>query len=441
MMVITAKFGGSSLADAAQFRKVADIIHANEARRYVVASAPGKRYSGDDKVTDLLLACYAAADAGEDIGERFEKIAQRFRDIIRDLEIDLSLEKEFENIRGAIMNNSGRDYVASRGEYLNSMVLAAYLGFDFMDAKNMIFFREDGSLDDKKTNTVLGGILRNHPHAVIPGFYGTMPNGTIRTFSRGGSDVTGSLVARAVQADLYENWTDVSGMLMADPRCVKNPLPIQEITYRELRELAYSGATVLHEDATFPVRVAGIPINIRNTNRPEDPGTMIVPTPKTSAPLPITGVAGSTGFSALYIEQDMMNAQIGYGRRVLSILERHNIPFEHLPSGIDTLSVVMETKKIASIKDQLIAELFDVISPNAVSIEDDLAVIAVVGRGMVGTTGVAARVFSALSRANINVRMIDQGSCELNIIIGVDAANYQPAIRAIYEEFAGPSAD
>ena len=440
-MIITAKFGGSSLADAGQFRKVAEIIRSNSDRRYVVASAPGKRYSDDIKVTDLLLGCYEAAAAGEEIDSRFEQIAGRFRDIIRELSLSLSLEKEFEKIRSAILSDAGSDYVASRGEYLNSMILAAFLGYDFIDAKSVVFFREDGTFDEKKTNAVLSGVLKNHHCAVIPGFYGSMPNGTIRTFSRGGSDVTGSIVARAAQADCYENWTDVSGMLMADPRCVSNPLPIEEITYRELRELSYSGASVMHEDAIFPVRKAGIPINIRNTNRPDDPGTMIVPRASSAKCGPITGVAGSTGFSAIYIEQDMMNSEIGYGRRVLEVLERHNISFEHLPSGIDTLSLVVRTAELEPVKQQLIADFFDVVSPDAITIYDDLAIIAVVGRGMVRTEGTAARVFTALSRAHINIRMIDQGSCELNIIIGVDADNYQRAICAIYEEFTGQRAE
>lgn len=434
-MVITAKFGGSSLADAGQFRKAAEIIKSNSARRYVVASAPGRRFSGDVKVTDLLLKCYELSAENGDIAGTFAAIEERFNGIILDLKLDLSLEKEFEKIRTFVLSDAGRDYVASRGEYLNSLILAKLLGYDFIDAKSAVFFREDGTLDEERTNRVLGGILREHERAVVPGFYGSMPNGTIKTFSRGGSDISGSIVARASESDLYENWTDVSGMLMADPRCVKDPRPIEEITYQELRELSYMGATVMHEDAIFPVRKAGIPINIRNTNRPQDKGTMIVSRPRGGKCGPITGIAGSTGYSAINIEEDMMNNQIGYGRRVLSVLENHHISFEYLPSGIDTLSVVLKTSVLEPAREAIIADLYDVVSPDAVSIYDDLAIIAVVGRGMIRTEGTAARIFQALANARINIRMIDQGSCELNIIIGVEAKHYEAALNAIYRVF------
>ncbi len=430
------KFGGSSLADAEHFQKVAEIIKAEPSRRYVVPSAPGKRCSDDEKVTDLLYRCFEYALEEKDITETFEKIENRYRDIISDLGMSFSLEKEFETIRTAILHCAGRDYVASRGEYLNGLILAEYLGYDFIDPQRYIFFKEDGSFDSERTNIILSAILKQHEHAVIPGFYGSMPNGTIKTFSRGGSDITGSIVARAANADLYENWTDVSGFLMADPRLIKDPRVIETITYKELRELSYMGATVLHEDAIFPVRYAGIPINIRNTNRPEDRGTMIVSnaTDAVSEHV-ITGIAGKKGFSVLTVEKDMMNSEIGFGRRLLEALEKCEIGFEHLPSGIDTMSVVVNSHDIIGKRDFLLTEVCRLTEPDTIEIEDNLALIAVVGRSMVKAKGTAARIFSSLADASINIKMIDQGSSELNIIIGVDEADYLAAMQTIYSEF------
>ena len=436
MQVKVIKFGGSSLADAEQFKKVADIIHEDPSRRYVVPSAPGKRFKDDTKVTDMLYSCFEKAMHGEDFEEDFNKIIERYEDIIRGLGLTLDMTKEYDRIKSAFMHRPGRDYAASRGEYLNGIILAKYLGFDFIDAASVIFFQDNGSYDSEHTNVMLSSILRNHERAVIPGFYGSMPNGTIKTFSRGGSDITGSIVARAVNADIYENWTDVSGFLMADPRIVDSPKPIETITYRELRELSYMGATVLHEDAIFPVRFAGIPINIKNTNIPTDPGTMIVSsTSEYSSDDVITGVAGKKGLSVINIEKDMMNAEIGFGRKVLSVLEDGEIPFEHLPSGIDTMSVVVNTSYIDKKRDKIVREICLKTTPDAVSIEDGLALIAIVGRGMIRSKGTAARVFNSLSSANINVRIVDQGSSELNIIIGVDENDYENALRAIYNEF------
>ena len=436
MQVKVIKFGGSSLADAEHFKKVAEIIQEDPARRYVVPSAPGKRFKEDTKVTDMLYGCFEKASRGENFDEDFDKIIERYEAIIAGLGITLDMTKEYDRIKGAFMHQPGRDYAASRGEYLNGIILAAYLGFDFIDAASVIFFQENGSFDGERTNVTLSAILRNHKQAVIPGFYGSMPNGTIKTFSRGGSDVTGSIVARAVNADIYENWTDVSGFLMADPRIVENPKVIETITYRELRELSYMGAGVLHEEAIFPVRFAGIPINIRNTNIPTDPGTMIVSTTSDySSENVITGIAGKKGFSVINIEKDMMNAEIGFGRKILSVLEDCNIPFEHLPSGIDTMSVVVNTACIDNIRDQVVRSICLKTTPDAVAIEDGLALIAIVGRGMARSKGTAARVFSALSKADINIRIIDQGSSELNIIIGVDEADYEKSLRAIYAEF------
>ncbi len=436
MEIKVLKFGGSSLADAGQFKKVAEIVKAQPERRYVVASAPGKRYSDDIKVTDLLYECYKKASQKESIDEVFDKIIDRYNGIIKDLELDFSLDEEFTKIKMSILHHAGSDYVASRGEYLNSMILAKYLDYDFVDAESGIFFSENGTFDTKTTYDVLTDILKNHERAVVPGFYGRMPNGTIKTFSRGGSDITGSIVARAVGASIYENWTDVSGMLMADPRCVENPKVIDVITYKELRELSYMGATVLHEDAIFPVREACIPINIRNTNQPEDNGTMIVPeAPQNGHERVITGVAGKKGFSSVNIEKDMMNSETGFGRKVLEIFEKHNISFEHLPSGIDTMTVLVATDAIDAVRDEIVADLFKVVNADSVSIEDGIALVAVVGRGMIKAKGTAARIFKAISNADINIKMIDQGSSELNIIVGVEEAHYEDALQAIYNEF------
>ena len=436
-MIKVLKFGGSSLADAEHFRKAAQIVKSDPANRYVVASAPGKRFPEDIKVTDLLLECYRLARAKQPIDEPFGQIENRFREIIKDLGLNLSLEAEFATIRLVIKNRAGRDYVASRGEYLNSMILAEYLGYSFLDAEDSIFFTEEGVLDLSRTDESLEVLLGEAGNAVIPGFYGSMPNGTVRTFSRGGSDITGSIVARAAKADLYENWTDVSGMLMADPRVVKDPKPIPFITYRELRELSYMGASVMHEEAIFPVRDAGIPINIRNTNCPEAPGTMIVPSAEAAAAPEhiITGIAGKVGFSAIYVEKALMNGQLGFCRRLLQILEDNGVSFEHLPSGIDTMSVVVETAALEPHKENIIASINRKIEPDNLHILDNLAMLAVVGRGMVRAEGTAFRVFKALAEAKVNVRMIDQGSSELNIIVGIDAADYSVALDAIYREF------
>ena len=436
MSVKVLKFGGSSLADAEHFKKVADIVKSDPSRRYVVASAPGKRSDDDEKVTDLLYKCYELTREGEDIDNVFICIIIRYEKIIKDLGMTFSLEKEFHRIKMAILHHAGRDYIASRGEYLNAMVLAAYLGFDFIDAEKGIFFNEDGTFDSEKTNSVLSSILRKHEYAVIPGFYGSMPNGTIKTFTRGGSDFTGSVVARAAGADLYENWTDVSGFLMADPRIVKDPKVIDVITYKELRELSYMGATVLHEDAIFPVRVAGIPINIKNTNRPNDKGTMIV---KDNAVVPgggiITGIAGKKGFSIIVLEKDMMNAEIGFGKKVLDVLMNNNVPFEHLPSGIDAMSIIVSTEDVKDKKLIIADEITKAVHPDYISIDDGIALVAVVGRNMVNGVGTAYRVFKAAAENGVNIRMIDQGSSEMNIILGIKEEDYQTALQGIYSEF------
>ena len=436
MGIKVVKFGGSSLADANQFRRVAAIVKADPNRRYVVASAPGKRFSADVKVTDMLYRCYEMAHNHEDITEYFEQIKERYNSIIRDLGLSFDISGELEYIRNGIQHYTGRDFAASRGEYLNSIILAKYLGFDFIDAESVICFKENGTYDEDTTDRLMREELKKHSYAVIPGFYGVMPNGTIKTFSRGGSDITGSIVARAADAELYENWTDVSGFLMTDPRVVKNPRPIRTVTYRELRELSYMGATVLHEEAIFPVRNAGIPINIRNTNEPEAPGTMIVSTSNEyDADTVITGIAGKKGLSVINIEKDMMNAEVGFGRKVLDVLEDYDISFEHLPSGVDTMSVVVHTADLDEHREKVLASLNKRVRPDSIVCEDGLALLAVVGRGMVKAKGTAARVFYAISNADINIRMIDQGSSELNIIVGVEERDFEKASDAIYREF------
>lgn len=430
------KFGGSSLADAKQFKKVAEIILDDPKRRFVVASAPGKRYVEDIKVTDMLYKCYEMASEGQNFDEQFQMIKDRYNNIIMDLGIeDFSLEEDFEIIKGAFSHMAGRDYAASRGEFLNSKVLAKYLGFEFIDAAKYIFFDDMGQFDWDKTAKKLIPKLAATEKAVVPGFYGSMPNGTIKTFSRGGSDVTGSIIARAAEAKLYENWTDVSGCLICDPRIVNNPAPINTITYSELRELAYMGATVLHEDAIFPVRAAGIPVNIKNTNCPQDRGTMIVSETAEPCEHIITGIAGKKGMSVINIEKDKMNSEVGFGRNVLRALEKSNVSFEHMPSGVDTMSVVIQTDKLAGKETTILDEIRSRVHPDQLYIESNLALIAVVGRGMKSARGTAAILFTALADARVNIKMIDQGSSELNIIIGVAEEDFEVAMKAIYNAF------
>ena len=429
------KFGGSSLANAEQFQKVGEIIRSDESRRYVVPSAPGKRFDGDTKVTDLLYKCYNTAVEGEDFVPILQEIKGRYYEIIRGLNLDLSLEDEFVQIESDFKAQAGTDYAASRGEFLNGKVMAAYLGYEFVDAADVIRFDKNGNLDAEKTDRLLSKKLAKCERAVIPGFYGAGEDGKVKTFSRGGSDVTGSLVAKAIKADLYENWTDVSGFLVTDPRIVKNPEVIESITYRELRELSYMGATVLHEDAIFPVRKEGIPINIKNTNRPEDKGTFIVESTCKKPKFTITGIAGKKGFCSINIEKSMMNSEVGFGRKVLQVFEDQGISFEHVPSGIDTMTVYVHQDEFEEKEQQVIAGIHRAVQPDFVEMESDLALIAVVGRGMKSTRGTAGRIFSALAHANVNVKMIDQGSSELNIIIGVENRDFETAVKAIYDIF------
>ncbi|MBR6381806.1 MAG: aspartate kinase [Lachnospiraceae bacterium] len=434
-MVKVVKFGGSSLASAKQFEKVGRIIREDDERRFVVPSAPGKRDSKDTKVTDMLYACYDLVEAGQDFTKQLSAIKARYEEIRDGLKLDADLDGEFEIIRKNFEEKAGRDYAASRGEYLNGRLMSAYLGFAFIDAAEVIFFDEDGVFDAEKTHKVLSKRLKTMDNAVIPGFYGSLPDGRVKTFSRGGSDITGSIVAKAVHTDVYENWTDVSGFLIADPRIIQNPQKIEVITYRELRELAYMGASVLHEDAIFPVRQEGIPINIRNTNDPSDSGTWIVGSTCQKSKYIITGIAGKKGFCAVNIEKDMMNSEIGFGRKVLQAFEENEISFEHLPSGIDTMTVFVHQDEFVHKEQKVVAAIHRLANPDTVDIESDLALIAVVGRGMRATRGTSGRIFSALAHAHINVKMIDQGSSEINIIIGVANADFENAIRAIYDIF------
>lgn len=430
------KFGGSSLADATQFQKVYDIIKSDKDRRFVVPSAPGKRFKDDTKVTDLLYKIFYAKTKNE-FHLYFDQLKERFLDIIEGLHIDISLEEDFLAIQKALEDGTSEDYIVSRGEYLNGKILAAYLGFEFIDAKDVIFIDEDGRYDAKKTDPILSQKLESASYAVIPGFYGSLndDSGQIKAFSRGGSDVTGSIVAKNGKVDLYENWTDVSGFLIADPRIVKNPDVIETITYKELRELSYMGASVLHENSVFPVRKEGIPIHIKNTNRPQDPGTLIVESTCHKPAHVITGIAGKQGFATVMIEKDMMNSEIGFGRKVLQVFEDYHISFEHMPSGIDTMTVIVNTEEFIDKEQDILAGLHRSVHPDSIILESDLSLIAVVGRGMKASRGTAARVFKALAKENINIKMIDQGSSELNIIIGVRNCYFKPAIKAIYQEF------
>lgn len=431
------KFGGSSLADAAQFKKVKQIIEADAQRVYIVPSAPGKRSSDDTKVTDLLYAYHAAVSSGEDGTAVFDEIRQRFVALRDELKLSTDIESYLETIFRDVQNGAGVDYTVSRGEFLNGILMADYLNYDFIDPADTIFFNLNGVYESEKTRTVMRGRLRHSKNAVIPGFYGSMPDGQIKTFSRGGSDITGAIVARSSRADVYENWTDVSGVLMADPRIVDNPKVIKKITYRELRELSYMGATVLHEDAIFPVFKANIPINIKNTNAPDDAGTMIVPNVDDDDTDTITGIAGKKGFSVIAVEKANMNAELGFGCRMLSALEKNNISFEHMPSGIDTLGIVLANSEVEGKQSQLLDDVYNLCQPDSLEVFKGLALIATVGRGMISQVGVAGRLFTALAENNINIRMIDQGSSEINIIVGVDEKDFEKAIRAIYNAFCG----
>ncbi len=437
-MLKVVKFGGSSLASSGQFHKVKDIIEYEDSRRYVIPSAPGKRDSNDTKVTDLLYRCYAYAKKGKDYKSVIAQIRLRYEQIIDELGLDISLDDDFRKIEEYVLKDDSRDFIASRGEYLNGKILAAYLNIDFIDAADIICFTSKGEYEPRATKELVKAALANHERAVIPGFYGADKSGKVHTFSRGGSDITGAIIAGAIGADMYENWTDVSGVLVADPTVVEDPAPIEVITYRELRELSYMGAAVLHEDAIFPVKEAGIPINIRNTNRPKDRGTMIVEMTCWPSPYVMTGVAGKKGFVGISIEKERMNDIVGYCRSVLDVFAKYDINIEHMPSGIDTMSVFVHQHEFLKKEQKVLADIQEAVAIDHLELESDVALIAVVGRGMRSMRGTAGRVFAALANANVNIRMIDQGSSELNIIIGVHSQDFESAIRAIYNAFVGP---
>lgn len=434
-MIKVAKFGGSSCASAEQFRKVKDIVLSDKSRHYIVVSAPGKRASGDTKVTDLLYRLQDAVADEKKFQETLQTIKDRYQEIIDGLGLQFSLAADFDRIEQDLKAGADRDYAASRGEFLNAKLMAAYLGFSFIDSASCFVFKEDRSCDYQKTEEGIRAALKDIDYAVFPGFYGADERGKVVTFSRGGSDVTGSLLAAAEHVDLYENWTDVSGFLVADPRIVPNPEVIDYITYRELRELSYMGAGVLHEDAIFPVRREGIPIQIKNTNRPEDHGTLIVQNTLKKPRFIITGVSGKKDFCAINIEKAMMNSEIGFARKLLSVLEDNNISFEHIPSGIDTMTLVIHQEELEHCEQKILNGIQRAVNPDLIELESDIALIAVVGRGMKSSRGVAGRVFSALAHEYINIKMIDQGSSEYNIIIGVRNEDFEKAIRAIYKMF------
>ncbi len=429
------KFGGSSLASAEQFEKVGEIVRSDNARMYVVPSAPGKRYNSDTKVTDMLYACYDLAKKDKDFSRQLKAIKGRYDEIITGLKLKMSLDSEFEIIEQNFKAKAGSDYAASRGEYLNGRIMSEYLKYEFIDAAEVIFFDENGDFDSEKTNKVLGERLYGMKNAVVPGFYGSMPDGSVKTFSRGGSDITGSIVSRAAKVDIYENWTDVSGFLVADPRIIDDPAGIDTITYRELRELSYMGASVLHEDAVFPARMAGIPINIRNTNAPDDPGTVISREGGEDGEYIISGIAGKPDFTVISIYKNMMNKEIGFVRRALAIIEDQRINFDHIPTGIDSLSMVIESKELEDKLDDVLDAFRQQLKPDEIIVEDKIALIAVVGRRMHRSIGVSARICTALADNGINIKMLNQGTNEINVIVGVEACDFEEAVRVLYAEF------
>lgn len=433
MGIKTAKFGGSSVADGIQLSKIKDIIEADKDRRYIVVSAPGKRFDGDSKITDLLFMCKAQADHNIPYEQLLQVITDRYSAIKYNLGVDVDLDSEYETILKKLGEGCSEDYIASRGEYLSAILVAAYLGYDFVDTEGLILFDSKGRLLPEETNEALSKELAKHERAVLPGFYGSdIKTGDIRILSRGGSDVTGSLVARAVGAEMYENWTDVSGLLMADPRIVDNPKPIEYISYMELRELSYMGASVLHDEAVFPVRLAGIPINIRNTNAPEDPGTIITTENSYDNDKLFSGIAGKQPFTVITVYKNMMNKEVGYVRRALTVLEDLGISFDHIPTGIDSLSVVIESAALEDNLEEVLKEFEQRLHPDEINVIPDIAMIAVVGMGLVRNIGVAARITQALADGGINIRMLNQGTSEINVIVGVESKDFKKATKAIY---------
>ncbi len=438
-MIKVCKFGGTSMADGINMRRVADIVNSDPERRYIVVSAPGKRYGGDGKVTDLLYEVWEEVQRTGAVGGAYRKVAARFTAAVRELGLSLPVERLLEETAREIEKEKSADFTASRGEYLAGKVMAACLDVPFIDARDVMKFAPDGRLDSDRTYALVGEALSGKRRAVVAGFYGETPDGKVKTFSRGGSDISGAIVARAAGAGVYENWTDVSGFLACDPRIVASPAGIRSLSYRELRELSYMGANVLHSEAIFPVREANIPILIKNTFRPEDEGTEILPVSKYRyGDRVVTGIAGKKNFTVIHLEKSLMNAEIGFAHRVLTALLKHNISFEHLPSGIDTMSVVIDSEYLShGVLEELCEDIRAAVHPDRMRVFDDIALLAVVGHGMSKSVGTSARLFDAIARAGVNVRMIDQGSSGLNIIVGVENENYERTVRAVYEEFFG----
>lgn len=435
-MIKVAKFGGTSMATAANITLCVKIINSDKARRFVVVSAPGKRVSSDRKITDMLYSCYHEVEMNGECKDTFNKIRERYVEIVKDLNLSIDINQKLDEVEAGILKYRSADYCASRGEYLGGIIMAAALNMLFIDPKDYIIFNSEGEFESEKTNEVLSKKLSTVERAVIPGFYGADEYGNIKTFSRGGSDVSGAIVARAVNAAVYENWTDVNGFMVTDPRIVSNPKNIAELSYRELRELAYMGANVLHPESIFPLRYNNIPINIRNTFEPDNKGTMIMAKRKVDSDgIVITGIAGKKGYSIIHIEKSMMNSELGFARRVLSVFEYYGVSIEHMPSGIDTLSVIVADNELAGKEDVIMDRLRKTVNPDGVELSTGFSLIATVGHGMASKTGTAARLFNALGKEKINIRMIDQGSSELNIIVGVTTKDYERAIAAIYSEF------
>ena len=437
-MLKVAKFGGSSLADAAQFQKVKSIVSSDPARRLIVVSASGKRHKDDNKITDLLYLCHAHLQYSVSCEQVFSMIETRYLDIKRELDLQVDIERDFARLRQKLDKSLSVDELVSRGEYLTARMMAEYLGYDFVDAAALVCFDYDGKLNIDKTYEAIREALAVHDRIVMPGFYGSLPSGRIKVLSRGGSDISGALLAAAAGADIYENWTDVSGILMADPRIIDNPRRIDTITYPELREMAYMGANVLHEGAIYPVKDAGIPINIRNTNAPDDPGTIICDEesamPVQDDPL-ITGLTGKKNFTVVTVSKNQQEDNLGIIRRTLEIFEKYRVEVEHIPSGIDSFSVVVASDQVESCIYDIVGEIRAVCRPADIRVIDSMALVAVVGRGMSYRPGVSGRLFAALGDAQVNIRMIAQGSDELNIIVGVENKDFERALRTIYQNF------
>ncbi len=438
MGVKVCKFGGSSMADASSLRRVAEIVRSDSSRKYVVVSAAGKRYSGDEKITDLLYSCAEEIKRTGTCEQSFSKVARRYRKMVAELGLSFDIDSLLADTEKRMVAENSTDFIASRGEYLSAAVMAEFLGYEFLDAEDIIRFSENGQFLADYTNDICSKALATRKNAVIPGFYGRLPSGKIKTFSRGGSDISGSIIARAANAEVYENWTDVNGFMTADPRIVDNPKMIEVLTYQELRELSYMGASVLHAESIFPVKQGGIPVNIRNTFEPENPGTLIVPEGKyIDTGSIVTGIAGRKDFTIILIEKAMMNSEIGFARKVLSVLEYFEIPFEHMPSGIDTLSVVIPGSELNADLGRITEKIKQSVTPDRITVTDKISLIVLVGHGMAKRPGTASRMFSAIAEADINIRMIDQGSSELSIIVGVENHDYEACIKAIYNGFLG----